>query len=195
VSRVAPRLAGFDDPLLLTAAQGAAAAAGAPEAYRLAPWLYRPSLALSFSTREEPLEYFSNLTGSPYDYSQLSWNSSDLGGFLPLIQQKRMRTGRRQGSAPQDMLQYRGLPFANKTWGILNVTGVSEGVAFGNSFDPGSKPVAWDSVLSRPMQAEFTGAPPRPPRAARPSPRASSCPLWDLTRVLCLSACVRPPCL
>jgi hypothetical protein len=51
-------LYGFDDPLLLTAAQGMAASAGAPEAYRLAPWTYKPSIALTFPTKDYPVEYF-----------------------------------------------------------------------------------------------------------------------------------------
>ena len=57
-THIAHNYAGFEDPLLLTAAQGAAAAAGTPEAYRLTPWLYKPSIALTFPTKEAPLEYF-----------------------------------------------------------------------------------------------------------------------------------------
>ena len=50
--------AGFEDPLLLVAAQAAA-----PDTYRLAPWTYTPSLALSFATEEEPMWYFGNGEG------------------------------------------------------------------------------------------------------------------------------------
>jgi hypothetical protein len=46
-------LYGFDDPLLLTAAQGMA-----PETYQLAPWTYKPSIALTFPTSDAPVDYF-----------------------------------------------------------------------------------------------------------------------------------------
>ena len=42
----------------MTAAQGAAAAAGVPDAYRLTPWTYTPSIALTYATKDEPVEYF-----------------------------------------------------------------------------------------------------------------------------------------
>jgi hypothetical protein len=51
-------LYGFEDPLLLVAAQGMAATSGAPEAYRLAPWTYTPSIGLTFPTADAPVEYF-----------------------------------------------------------------------------------------------------------------------------------------
>jgi hypothetical protein len=46
-------LYGFEDPILLSAAQGMAG-------YKLMPWIYKPSLALSFSSRDEPLEWLHN---------------------------------------------------------------------------------------------------------------------------------------
>ena len=88
----------------------------------------------------------------------LSWNSSRPGAFLPLIQQKRLTTGKAQGSLPQDALQYRGLPFANKTWSIINVTGVNEGVAYGPNVDEQAEFLTWDSVLSRPIGTGYSGA-------------------------------------
>lgn len=68
-----------------------------------------------------------------------------------------MQTGKAQGTRPMDMLQYRGLPFINKTWGILNVTGVAEGSAFGIHVDPGKLQIEWDSALSRPLSLGYTG--------------------------------------
>lgn len=88
----------------------------------------------------------------------LSWNSSRVGAFMPLIMQKRMRTGKAEGDIPQDMLQYRGLSFQNKTWGIINATGISEGVAFSSGFESTLQPLTWDTVLLRPLQTEYTGA-------------------------------------
>jgi hypothetical protein len=87
----------------------------------------------------------------------LSYNFSQIGYFNPLIQQKRMQTGKAQGTRPMDMLQYKGLPFTNKTWGILNVTGVAEGSAFGIHVDPGKLQIEWDSALSRPLSLVYTG--------------------------------------
>ena len=55
-----PLFPGFEDPLLLTAAQGAAAAAGTPNSYKLTPWLYTPAIALTFETAESPVDYFEN---------------------------------------------------------------------------------------------------------------------------------------
>ena len=94
-------LHGFDDPLLKAAAEGAAAAAGAPGAERLAPWTYRPALALTFEAEATPTDYFSNVTGTEFDVSMLSWNASAGPGFHPLVQQKRLATGRAEGEAPQ----------------------------------------------------------------------------------------------
>lgn len=144
--------AGFEDPLLTAAAQGAS-----PNSYMLMPWTYTPSLALTFSSVDEPVQYFESVTGKPYNFSMLSWNSSDVGAFLPLIQQKKMITGKGQGSIPQNMLEYRGVPFFNKTWGAINVTGVNEGVAFGSNVDENRTVLTWDSVLSRPVNAAFSG--------------------------------------
>lgn len=87
----------------------------------------------------------------------LTWNSSDIGHYHPLIQQKRLDTGKAAGSVPQTIYQYRGVPFSNRTWGLLNVTGIAEGVAFGNALDSSKTQIAWDSVLNRPVSMAYTG--------------------------------------
>ena len=87
----------------------------------------------------------------------LTWNSSDIEYFNPLIQQKRMYTGKGQQDVPQGMLQYRGVPFTSKQYGILNVTGINEAVAFGMDVNSTIVQLTWDSVLSRAVDAQFTG--------------------------------------
>ena len=87
----------------------------------------------------------------------LSWNNSEIGRFLPLIQQKSLSTGKAEGSVPQTALQYQGRRFFNHTWGILNVTGVNEGVGFGSSIDEGKEQIIWDSVLSQAIEISYTG--------------------------------------
>ena len=47
--------AGYEDPVLLAAAQG-----GDPQNFRLSPWLFTPGLSVAFPTKEWPLEYFTN---------------------------------------------------------------------------------------------------------------------------------------
>ena len=66
-----------------------------------------------------------------------------------------MSTGKGEGSIPHGILQYRGLPFSNRTYGILNVTGSDEGVAF--SQEESTLQLTWDSVLSRAVMAQYTG--------------------------------------
>jgi hypothetical protein len=87
----------------------------------------------------------------------LSYKSSDVGYFNPLIQQKRMYTGKGQQDVPQGMLQYRGVPFVSKQYGILNVTGINEAVAFGMNINTTVDQLTWDSVLSRAVNAQYTG--------------------------------------
>ncbi|KAG7670845.1 hypothetical protein KSW81_004278 [Nannochloris sp. 'desiccata'] len=142
-------LYGFEDPLLLAAAQGMATSAGDPEAYRLSPWIYTPSIGVTFSTKNAPMEYFEQVTGQAYNFSMLTWNSSDIGYFNPLIQQKRIFTGKGQADAPQEILQYRGIPFESKQYGILNMTGINEAVAFGMNVDTTAERITFDSVLAR----------------------------------------------
>lgn len=108
-------------------------------------------------TRSTILSTIHAVTGIPYNFSMLSFNFSQIGHFNPLIQQKRMQTGKAQGTMPMDMVQYKGLPFNNKTWGILNVTGIAEGTAFGIHVDPGQSQIEWDSALSRPLSLAYTG--------------------------------------
>lgn len=52
-------LYGFEDRLLTIAAMQAAQQSGSPSSYKLKPWLYTPSLALSFPSKEAPIEYLS----------------------------------------------------------------------------------------------------------------------------------------
>ena len=52
-------LYGFEDPLLTIAAVQAAQQSGNPSSYKLKPWLYTPSLALAFPSKEAPIEYLS----------------------------------------------------------------------------------------------------------------------------------------
>ena len=150
--------AGYEDPLLLTAAEMTAEAAGTPGSHVLTPWLFTPSLGLTFPTENYPLEYFQNATGNAYNHTMLSWNSSMIGNFHPLIQQKKMETGKAAGTFPQNALEYRGLSFFNKTWAIVNVTGVNEGVSYGSGLNVTQEQVVWDSVLSRPIGISQSGA-------------------------------------
>lgn len=87
----------------------------------------------------------------------LTWNSSDIGYFNPLIQQKRMFTGKGQLDVPQKILQYRGIPFESKQYGILNMTGINEAVAFGMNVDTSVEHVTFDSVLARAVSSQYTG--------------------------------------
>ena len=50
--RYRKRIAGYEDPLLLAAAQAES------KLYYLSPWLYTPSLALTFPTEDYPVKYF-----------------------------------------------------------------------------------------------------------------------------------------
>jgi len=106
---------GFVDPLLLAGAQNIAAANGDAASYALSPWTFMPSVGLTFRTRDDPINYFESVTGNSYNFSMLSWNSSQSGYFHPLIQQKRMYTGKGRSTVPQGMLEYRGVSFLNNT--------------------------------------------------------------------------------
>jgi hypothetical protein len=97
------------------------------------------------------------VTGLNYTMSQLSWNSSQIGAFHPLIQQKRLQTGKAKDSVAQGVLAYRGLPFVTKPYGLVNMTGVNEGVAFGPAFEGSESPIAFDSAIVRPTQLQYTG--------------------------------------
>ena len=41
------------------------------------------------------------MTGRNYTWDMLSYRSTDLGAFMPLIQQKRLVTGKEEGTRPQ----------------------------------------------------------------------------------------------
>jgi len=49
---------GFEDPVLLQAAKSASSTTLNPSSFKLRPWEYTPSLALTFPTETFPLEYF-----------------------------------------------------------------------------------------------------------------------------------------
>lgn len=89
-------------------------------------------------------------------FHMLSWNQSDTGYFLPLIQQKRYTTGKKNGDVPQNIMQYRGLDFLNQTWAIINMTGINEGVTFGESVNEIKPFIAFDSALSRPLMMQYS---------------------------------------
>ncbi|KAI3426439.1 hypothetical protein D9Q98_008807 [Chlorella vulgaris] len=146
-------LYGYEDPVLLTSAQ-----MSNPQHYRLAPYFYTVFNALSFPTQEWPVEYFSNVTGTSYNYSQLSYKVTDIGAFHPLIQQKTLLTGKREGDWPQSTVLYRGIPFAPKPLGLLNVTGINEGVVQGSNFKPGVEPIQYESAIVRPVKTVSTGS-------------------------------------
>jgi len=87
----------------------------------------------------------------------LTWNSSDIGYFNPLIQQKRILTGKGQEDVPQEILQYRGIPFESKQYAILNYTGINEAAAFGMDVDSTIEHITFDSVLARAVSSQYTG--------------------------------------
>ena len=140
-------LNGFEDPLLKLGA-----VAADPTLFHLRPWEYTPSLALTFSSADEPLVYF-----GLESYEELSWNRSDIGRFLPLIQHKRMRTGKAEADVPHTIDAYRGLRFRNESWGILRMAGQNEGVAVGTTADRSTPFVTFDSALSRSILTEYSG--------------------------------------
>jgi hypothetical protein len=72
-----------------------------PTTYQLAPYMYTVFAALSFPSQDWPLQYFSNVTGSPYTYDMLSYKDTDVGAFHPLVQQKLLLTGKANGDWPQ----------------------------------------------------------------------------------------------
>jgi hypothetical protein len=162
--------------LLLTAAKTL-------PSYTLRPWEYTPSLALTFPDALYPASYLSkgmcsklyihNLnewklwtsfslymtaeTGTNLTFNDLSWRQTDIGRFMPLIQQKKLFTGKRRLTSSQDIQEYRGLPFRNETWGILNMTGQNEGIQLGSSAWQSSEFVTFDSALSRPILTTYSG--------------------------------------
>ena len=90
-------------------------------------------------------------------FNSLSWNQSDTGYFLPLVQQKQYSTGKQSETVPQNIIQYRGLDFLNQTWAIINMTGINEGVTYGESVKEIKPFIAFDSALSRPLMMEYSG--------------------------------------
>jgi hypothetical protein len=114
-------------------------------------------LKFDFLSQPATFAYPFAVTGQAYNFSMLTWNSSDIGYFNPLIQQKRMFTGKGQLDVPQKILQYRGIPFESKQYGILNMTGINEAVAFGMNVDTSVEHVTFDSVLARAVSSQYTG--------------------------------------
>jgi hypothetical protein len=144
--------AGFVDPLLLAGAQ-----ASSPEGYPLVPWLFTPFVGIGYPSKEAPLEYFTSVTGVNYTLDMLSWNPDAIGSHLPLIQHKRLRTGKAAGVLPKDVLRYNGLPYKNFTYGVVNMTGADEGTQFQQGIGMEAQPAAFDSILARPLVAELKG--------------------------------------
>ena len=101
--------------------------------------------------------YVAAETETNLTFNDLSWRQTDIGRFMPLIQQKKMFTGKRRFTLSQDIQEYRGLPFRNETWGILNMTGQNEGIQLGSSAGQSSEFVTFDSALSRPILTMYYG--------------------------------------
>jgi hypothetical protein len=144
--------AGFVDPLLEAGAQAAS-----PQGYPFVPWLYTPFIGIGFPSKDAPLEYFSSVTGVNYTLDMLSWNPDAIGSYHPLVQHKRLRTGKAASTLPKDVLRYNGLPYMNFTRGVVNMTGADEGGQFQQGVGVDAQPAAFDSILARPLVAEAKG--------------------------------------
>lgn len=96
------------------------------------------------------------VTNHSISIQDLSWNRSDIGNFLPLVQQKRMSTGKSKSARGQNIYEYRGLPFVNATWGILNNTGSNEGISYGGPVLASTSWLTFDSALARPIRVEYS---------------------------------------
>ena len=55
-------------------------------------------------------------------------------------------------------MEYRGISFSPRAYGILNHTGPSEGVAIPVGMDKYDTPTIFDSMLAQPVKVAFTGA-------------------------------------
>lgn len=87
---------GYEDPLLLLAAKNLY-----PTAWKLMPWVYTPQLALAFANQSAPMDFFEAATGQAMQATELSFKSTDIGAYLPMVQQKAMATGLAANSTPQ----------------------------------------------------------------------------------------------
>jgi hypothetical protein len=56
------------------------------------------------------------------------------------------------------VLQYRGIPFKPKRQGLLNSSGLNEGIVQGTNFKTSVFPLQYESALERPVRTGFTGA-------------------------------------
>lgn len=122
------------------------------------PWeryVHTPRKIFFFETCVQHMLFLLAVSGTNMAYDMLSWNQSDIGRYLPLIQQKKVQTGK--SSYPQRIEEYRGLPFRPEAWGIINMTGQNEGVAYGDSLWKSSPFLTFDSALSRPILTEYSG--------------------------------------
>ena len=54
-------------------------------------------------------------------------------------------------------MQYRGIPFKVKPQGLLNSTGLNEGVVQGSNFPTTRQPIQYESALVRPVRTKFSG--------------------------------------
>lgn len=57
------------------------------------------------------------------------------------------------------VLQYRGIPFKPKRQGLLNSSGLNEGIVQGTNFKTSVFPLQYESALERSVRTGFTGAP------------------------------------
>ena len=55
------------------------------------------------------------------------------------------------------VLQYRGIPFKAKLQGLLNSSGINEGIVQGTNFKTTAFPVQYESALERSVRTGFTG--------------------------------------
>lgn len=69
--------------------------------YQIMPWLYTPELAIAFENETSPQDILGAAAGGlAVPLTNLSYRSTDIGYYLPLIQQKTLATGIAAGSLP-----------------------------------------------------------------------------------------------
>ncbi|RMZ54053.1 hypothetical protein APUTEX25_002630 [Auxenochlorella protothecoides] len=145
-------LNGYEDPILLLAAKQLH-----PTTWQLMPWTYTPQLALAFPTEDAPLRFFQQTTGAPMAVQDLSYRASDIGRYLPLIQQRALSTGQAANSTLLGVEEYRGVPFVAYADGIMNMTGISEGLLVLDTNNPATQPIIFEAGLLRPLQTRQRG--------------------------------------
>jgi hypothetical protein len=83
---------------------------------------------------------------------------------------------------PRQARMYRGVPYATKARGVLNVTGINEGIVQGSNFKPGGEPVQYESSISRAVKTTSTGKQNR----GGPGGRAGSCCMLGQDAAVCM---------